>query len=314
MQNIAVYIRSRCKFGDQVVAYATLHQLKQWWPHARLRVVAQHAVSHYYLSLPWVDDFVQAETPIAAVRAMPRQTDLSVSLHHTSERYGMVNLLRRPTLRLGFRNRRLLDFVWTHSHGKDIREYIGLANLRLLSQYRPLAPEQASRDCFEQLAAQAGPGVRGADMVMIPGGGDGEFKRWGVANFVALADLLKRRHGAHTRFSFVLGPAETAELAALAALQRADFELVVGRSIAELAALMRNARLVVANDCGPSHIGQGVCVPYVGVFNEANPEWFWDRPYSEAVYPASGHIDIQLVTPGQVADACARVLAAKRPY
>jgi ADP-heptose:LPS heptosyltransferase len=314
MQDIAVYIRSRCKFGDQIVSYATLSQLKHWWPQARLRVVAQHAVSHYYRVLPWVDEFVQAETLFDAVRAMPRGADMAVSLHHSSERYALVNLLRRPKVRLGFRNRRLLDSVWTHAHDKDINEYIALANLLLLNAYRPVAPEAASRRCFEQLAAQADTAPRGADIVLIPGGGDGEFKRWGVKNFVALADLLKHRLGGDTRFSFVLGPAEAAEREALQAMMRPDFELIVGRSIPELAALMLDARLVVANDCGPSHIGQGVCVPYVGVFNEANPEWFWDRPYSAAVYPQDGRIDIQRVAPADVADACSRVLAADRPY
>ncbi|MVW78650.1 glycosyltransferase family 9 protein [Bordetella sp. 02P26C-1] len=314
MQEIAVYIRSRCKFGDQVVSYATLSQLKHWWPQARLRVVAQHAVSHYYCSLPWVDEFVQAETLVEAVRAMPPRADLAVSLHHTSERYALVNLLRRPKLRLGFRNLRLLDCCWTHAHDKDINEYIALANLLLLNTYRPVAPEEASRRCFEQIAAQAVPQPAPADIVMIPGGGDGEFKRWGVANFLALADSLKSRLGGDARFSFVLGPAEAAEVGALQALRRPDFELIVGRSIPELASLMLNARLVVANDCGPSHIGQGVCVPYVGVFNEANPEWFWARPYSAAVYPENGVVDIQRVSPARVADACLRVLSSVRPY
>jgi ADP-heptose:LPS heptosyltransferase len=314
MQDIAVYIRSRDKFGDQVASFVVLYQLKQWWPDATLRVVGQHEVSRYYLPLPWVDKFTCAQSLRQAVCAMPWHADMAVCLHHSSERYGLISLLRQPRIRLGYRNSRLLDFMWTHAWPKDINEYIGLANLNLLNTYRPVDPERASRACFTEIAASAPTLSAKADVVLIPGGGDGEFKRWGVDNFIALADKLKDQLGQETRFSFVLGPAEKAEHAALQALNRPDFDLIVGRSIAELSALMLNARLVVANDCGPSHIGQGVCVPYVGIFNEANPEWFWDRAYSEAVYPPSGQKGIQLVSPEQAMQACLRVLAVPRPF
>jgi len=312
MEDVVVYLRSREKFGDQIVSFPALYQLKQWWPNATLRVVAQHDVSGYYRQLPWVDEFVLAQGLYSALRATAWRADMAAFLHHSSERYGIVSLLRQPKVRLGFCNERLLDFAWTHSWRKNINEYIGLANLQLLGTYRPVQPEAIARRCFEDIAALA-PGMPpSADIVMIPGGGDGDFKRWGIANFVALADLLKARLGRDARFSFVLGPAEAAERAALQALGRPDFELVCGRSIAELTALMLDARLIVANDCGPSHIGQGACVPYVGIFNEANPEWFWDRPYSAAVYPQAGCIDIQAVTPEQAAQACFQVVSSCR--
>ncbi|MCD0502054.1 glycosyltransferase family 9 protein [Bordetella petrii] len=312
MQEIVVYIRSRSKFGDQVVAFPTLYQLKQWWPQAVLRVVAKHDVPGYYQPLPWVDEFVRAESLYRSVRATPWRADMTVYLHHSSERYGMISLLRRPKCSLGFCNDRMLDFAWTHKWKKNISEYIGLANLHLLNTYRAVQPEAAARRCFETIAALGPRSAQSADVVLIPGGGDGEFKRWGVANFVALADRLRARLGPDTRFSFILGPAEAAERASLQALQRPDFQLICDRSIPELTALMLDARLIVANDCGPSHIGQGVCVPYVGVFNEANPEWFWNRPYSAAVYPEQGVVDIQAVKPDQVAQACLEVLQAPR--
>ncbi|MBO1111215.1 glycosyltransferase family 9 protein [Bordetella petrii] len=313
MQDIVVHIRSRPKFGDQIVSFPTLYQLKQWWPQARLRVVAQHEVSAYYRLLPWVDDCIEAKSLSAALRATPWRADMVVCLHHSSERYGLISLLRQPKARLGFSNSRVLDFAWTHAWRKNINEYIGLANLYLLNTYQPVQAEPMVRRCFEEIAALAPEAPAAADIVLIPGGGDGDFKRWGIRNFVALADMLKARLGEQTRFTFVLGPAESAEQAELQALARADFQLASGRSIPELAALMLGARLIVANDCGPSHIGQGACVPYVGVFNESNPEWFWARPYSANVCPPSGCNDIQAVPPGDVAQACFQVLQAAVP-
>lgn len=309
MREIVVYIRSRNKFGDQIVSFAALYQLKQWWPDAQLRIAAQHDVASYYRLLPWVDDFIRYGSFLQMLRSLPRKTDMAVCLHHSSERYGLVTLLRQATVRLGFSNDRVFDFAWTHSWRKNVNEYIGLANLYLLNAYRPVDPESTFRRCFERIAALAPEARAQAHVVLIPGGGDGNFKRWGIRNFVALVDLLKARLGPHTRFAFVLGPAESAERTALQALNRPDFELVSGCSFPELTALMLRARLVVANDCGPSHIGQGVCVPYVGVFNDANPEWFWDRPYSRHVCPSDGSSDIQKVDPHKVAQACFEVMA-----
>src|SRR3546814_4268816 len=102
--DIVVYIRSRKKFGDQVVSFPALYQLKQWWPQATLRVVAQHDVRDYYLPLPWVDDCIHAKSLSEMLRAMPRRTDLVVCLHHTSERYGLISLLRQSKTRLGVRS------------------------------------------------------------------------------------------------------------------------------------------------------------------------------------------------------------------
>src|SRR3546814_12250602 len=76
-----------------------------------------------------------------------------VCLHHTSERYGLISLLRQSKARLGFRNNRLLDFAWTHAWRKNINEYIGLANLYLLNTYQPVQAEPMVRRCFEENAA-----------------------------------------------------------------------------------------------------------------------------------------------------------------
>lgn len=308
MPEIVVYVRSQPQLGDQIVAMPTLYQLKTWWPSRRLKVVARDDVGNFYRALPWVDEFVRASTFIDYLRSLKSETRMSVSLHHSSERFGMVNLLRRPAIRLGFRNARFSDVAWTHCHRKDITEYIGQANLRLLASYRPFDLEGATRACFHTLAR---PHLRvplGGDVVMIPGGGAGDFKRWSLSNYLRLADRLKPLLGAGTRFLFVLGQQEAAERDALRAMQRSDFSIAYCRPIAELSAIMLRARLVVANDCGPSHIAQGACVPYVGVFNEANPEWFWRRRGSAFVVPRHPPSGINSITPGEVLAACLDVL------
>ena len=308
MCDIVVFVRSKSRYGDQIVAYPALYQVKKLWPDKQVRVVSRFGVEDFYTQLPWVDQFVRADAFGDQVRALPRRASASLTLHHSSERFALINLLRRPSMRLGFRNRRLGDCVWTHSHVKDIREYIGLANLRLLSTVQAHDPEGIARQCFLEIARPCADRVQPADIVFIPGGGAGKFKRWPVDHYIALADLLQSRLGGGATFTFVLGPSEAAERERLHALQRADFRLESCRPVAELVALMQNARLIVSNDCGPSHIAQGLCVPYVGVFNESNPEWFWARGYTRDVVPEAGFSDIDSIEPGRVLQACMTVM------
>jgi ADP-heptose:LPS heptosyltransferase len=308
VSEVVVYIRSQPQWGDQIVALPTLYQLKTWWASERIRVVARDDVGSFYRAVPWVDEFVRVASFGDTVRSLTPNTQMCVSLHHSSERVGMATLLRPPAIRLGFRNARLSDLIWTHCHRKTTAEYIGLANLRLLATYRPFDAEDATRRCFQTLA---GPHLRSspsADVVMIPGGGAGAFKRWGLMNYLRLADRLTPLLGADARFLFVLGPQEAAEREALEAMRRPDFAIAYCRTLSELSAIMLRARLVVANDCGPSHIAQGACVPYVGIFNEPNPEWFWDRPYSAAVVPPHPKDGIDAITPDDVLHACQNVL------
>ncbi|MGE8655825.1 MAG: glycosyltransferase family 9 protein [Achromobacter sp.] len=313
MSDIVVYVRSQPQLGDQIVAFATLYQLKAWWPERRLKVVARDDVGHIYRGLPWVDEFLRARSLLDYARSLTGRTQVSVNLHHSSERFGLINLLRPPAIRMGFRNARISDLVWTHCHRKDESEYIGLANLRLLATYRPLDAEHVARRCFAELARPHRHNPRGSDVVFLPGGGSGPFKRWSLAHYLRLADSLKTLLGADTRYTFVLGRQEARERAELDALRRGDIDVAYCRPLSELSALMLRARLVVANDCGPSHVAQAVGVPYVGVFNQPNPEWFWRRRGAVEVVPREPRAGINAIRPEQVLHACTRALSRTRP-
>lgn len=313
MSDIVVFVRSQPRYGDQIVAFSALYLLKRFWADKAVRVVSRYPVGDFYLDLPWVDEFVHADSFGRQLSALPVHSSVSLNLHHSSERYALINLLRRPELRMSFDNNRLGDRVWTHRHRKDINEYIGLANLRLLATYQDHDPEVTARRCFAQVGRPYLHEVKPADIVLIPGGGSGDFKRWSLDHYLALADRLQAHLGGHAEFTFVLGPGEVAEFDRLKRLGRRDFRLEFCRPVGALAALMQDARLVVANDCGPSHIAQGLCLPYVGVFNEPNPEWFWARKHARDVVPEGGCTEINSIHSARVLQACLEVLAISRP-
>ena len=309
MKEVVVFIRSMQFLGTQIVSYPLLYQIKQFWPDCHLRVVAQDNVGQHYLSLPWVDEFVQADRFPAVYRAMNHSADLLIVLHFASEKYGAAALLKRPKYRLGFKNKRITDFVWTHSHRKNFSEYMGLGNMLLLSALKPFDPFVAARACVSAIAAQCKDHrPEPADVLLMPGGGAGDYKRWPITEFVRLVDLLKPTLREGASFCFVLGPDESKEYAWLLALQRADFKFLMTRPLPEIAVAVLQARLVVANDCGPSHLAQFSGVPYVGVFHESNREWFWTRDNTADVLPADGSTEIKRVRPEDVLASCLKVI------
>lgn len=314
MKQVVVFIRSMKFLGTQIVSYPLLYQIKQFWPDCHLRVVAQDDVGKHYLPLPWVDEFVRADSLSEVYANMHRTDDLLIVLHFASDKYGVAALLKRPRVRLGFKNHRMTDFVWTHSHPKDFSEYMGLGNLNILAAYRAFDPAQAASNAVRALAAQARADVPVADIVLMPGGGAGDWKRWPIQKYVELADALTAKlapampEGRSPKCCFVLGPDESKECAWLQSLNRDGFIFLMTQPIFEISRAVVQSRLIVANDCGPCHLAQFSGVPYVGVFHEPNKEWFWTRDISADVIPADGTNEISHVAVGDVLQACLKVL------
>jgi ADP-heptose:LPS heptosyltransferase len=285
MQEVVVYLRSMVFLGTQIVAFPLLYQIKQFWPQCHLRVVGQDDLAKHYKALPWVDEYVRANRLKQNYLALGAKPDLAIALHFASEQFSLVSWVKGVKNRLGFRNGRASDFLWTHSYPKDYSEYMGIANLKLLASFKSFDVAMAARACVTAIASQRTFTPPEAQIVFMPGGGAGEYKRWPVEQYVQLADLLKVSQGAQSKFCFVLGPDEVDECAWLKSLGREDFVLLENRPMAEIAWMVLQARIVIANDCGPSHYAQFACVPYVGVFHETNLEWFWTRPDTAHVTP-----------------------------
>ena len=106
-------------------------------------------------------------------------------------------------------------------------------------------------------------------IVMIPGASNSK-KCWPAASFAAFAERIRSQYDLP-----IIMAGSTADQKAAAAVQAATRIALIdfaGRtSIAELVALLRNARLVVTNDTGPGQIAAALGVPLVILFGPTNP-------------------------------------------
>lgn len=95
-------------------------------------------------------------------------------------------------------------------------------------------------------------------------------KCWPADRFAALAKTLRDRTGLHSLVTW--GPKERELADAVSHASGGAAAPAPATTIADLAALMRSAALVISGDTGPLHIGAAVGAPIVGLFGPTRPE------------------------------------------
>jgi heptosyltransferase-1 len=95
-------------------------------------------------------------------------------------------------------------------------------------------------------------------------------KCWPPERFAALAKTLRDRTGLHSLVTW--GPKEQPLADAVSQGSAGAAAPAPPTSVADLAALMRSAALVISGDTGPLHIGAAVGAPIVGLFGPTRPE------------------------------------------
>ena len=128
------------------------------------------------------------------------------------------------------------------------------------------------------LAAEASAAIAGA---VASAGGPRQYavlnpgaawpnKRWPPEKFGALAAGIHERYGLR---SFVTwGPAERDLAASVVSASSGTAEPAPPTEVADLAALMRDAAVVVSGDTGPLHIGAAMGAPLVGLYGPTWPQ------------------------------------------
>jgi lipopolysaccharide heptosyltransferase II len=111
-------------------------------------------------------------------------------------------------------------------------------------------------------------------VVLAPGGAanvkeEMDSRRWGAENYAVLAGLLI---GQGRRVVLVGGPGDRPIAAAIVRAQPAVLDLCGRTDLAEAAAIMTNARLVVCNDSGLMHLADAVGTRIIAIFGPTHPD------------------------------------------
>jgi lipopolysaccharide heptosyltransferase II len=163
-------------------------------------------------------------------------------------------------------------------------------------------------------------GGLGRPLVVVHPGASAASRRYPAASYARAVDLLVEQSGCEALFT---GDAAEADLVSTVrgAMAQPSRELVGELDLAELAALIAGADLLVTNNTGPAHVAAAVGTPVVDLYALTNPQhtpWqvrsrvlFHDVPCRncyKSVCPAGHHDCLRLVPPERVTAAALELL------
>jgi ADP-heptose:LPS heptosyltransferase len=312
-----VVAQSRDFLGAVLLHMPLLWALRRRDPPGRVIVYARCPRARLLGEVGLADDvrLFRSVTPELVREIRGLRPGLIVNLHPSSVPLHVATALSGAPLRAGFRTL-TGRFACTHPVEHDRGIYRGLLYLRAAEA---LAVPADLADVFHHLAAThraEGSGRARTRICLLPGGGAGAFKRWGIANYLELCHAL-RPDAPGAEFVFCVGRDDDDSLRGLASADApAGTRVVVGAPIPELCAEILGSSVVVGNDCGPAHIALMGGARFVGLYSNADgrvgerlAEWFLPSVNTRALAAEAGR-DIRSIPVATVVAAARALMSA----
>lgn len=321
-------VRQHNQMGDMMLAIPALRAVRERYPDAFIGVVSSTLNRGVLANSPYVDrvftyDKRRPHTEAAMLREIrAARFDLAIVLHTVSFSFTslMLAVLSGAKVRIGSTSRAIGDAL--------TGTYLNLT-LPLPDPERLAAMNEAEHNLFplraagistDDLAPLIVPGesseawaeafARGcwregtARLAVHPGAGKTE-NIWPPENFAAVVDGLSRLHP--VSLAVIEGPADAATVAAFTAACSVPGVVVRGRSISDVAALVRRADLVVCNDTGVMHVASAAGARVLSIFGPTDPVRWAPRCPGLRVVRAPGG-ELRSLAPATVVAAAADYL------
>jgi len=259
------------RLGDVLLAAAATRELRRAFPGARIDFAVKESYREAADLLPGVDRVTALGGGIAGLfryrRPRGERYGLVVDLHGGVRSRALAVLLFPAKVALYPRlalSRRML-VRWKRGKGRAFppvwRRYLAaLERIGLAVREEP--PRLRTIDTG---GARGGEGA----IAFAPGAGRAT-KRWPASSFASAMRVIASSAG---RPVLLLGSeAERGMLEAIARESGTGARVLAGASLAEIAASLRRAALLVTNDSGLLHLANGVGTPVVAIFGPTTPE------------------------------------------
>lgn len=285
-----VFLQKRDFLGNRLIHLPLLYALKNAHPDNEIIVFSPFDSVKFFKDLGLAREVhVYSYGLIRMARWLRRlKPDLIVSLRPRSEWLCLAIGLSGAKVRVSFRTV-ITRMLFTHTVQSDYFIYRALNFLKLLEL---IGISAQTETFFQELAKQGTVDLpEGPDyFCLIPGGGAGEFKRWGIRNYLRLCKILKGNYK-NASFIFLLGDEEKDYVEEIQSSSIARHALILqNESISNLAQAIGSSKTTIANDTGAAQIAQMMKIPYVGIFSNHDGkaparigEWFYKRENALAV-------------------------------
>lgn len=294
-----ILVRAPNWVGDAVLSIAALRELRHLLPDAQLTIVSRPGTADIFMEADFVDEVLNYDRHGLAsgwkqARAWrQKQFDLALLLQNAFDAAAIAFLAGVP-IRVGYDTQRR-GFLLTHSipvpAWKDERHeifyYLHIVNEleRKLLGKEPVgtAEPRFGLDISEKRKQPArtfllehGVNLSKPLVLLCPGSVNSRAKRWPAERYAELSDKLAAS-GATSALIGSTGEIDVSRDVADLARQR-PIVLTGQTSVAEVAALISIADVLITNDTGPAHIGTAVGTPTLVIFGPTNP--LTTRPFS----------------------------------
>lgn len=311
----SILILRALQLGDLLCAVPALRALRGAYPDARMTLVG----------LPWarsfverfahhLDDFIEfpgwpglpeTEPQIERIPAFLQEMqagrfDLAVQMHGggniTNPILALSGAKRLAGYYLPNQFQPAEDTFWPYPEGEhEIRIWLRLAEklgAEPQGEHLEFPVTKTEREQFAAFRAQNG--LEDAPYVILHTGARDAARRWPTEKFAAVGNALVERG-----LRVVLTGSETERPLTQAVEQRMAASVLNAAGQTELgtlALLIANARVLVSNDTGVSHIAAAFATPSVILFSTSDPQRW--RPLNQKIH--RGLMDFQQITPQAV--------------
>ena len=301
-----VVVRGANWVGDAVMTVPALRELRRVLPAAHLTLETRVWAAGIFEDADFIDEILPLEAGARGLPAFLRQArewrrrrfDAAV-IFPNAFAPALVAAAARVPVRIGYRTDGR-GALLTHplavprwrSARHEVFYYLNIVDefARLLqgatetadeaSEREPrldLTVSEVRRERARRLLGEAGADAGRPLVALCPGSTNSRAKRWPAARFAALADLLIDEAGAEV---LLIGAREERDVSdEVVAQMRARPVVLTGQTtLAETAALLSVADLLVTNDTGPAHLAAATGCPTIVIFGPTNP--LTTRPFS----------------------------------
>ena len=295
-----IVVRTPNWVGDAVMSLPALHQLRQLFRSADITLVAPPGTADIFIDADFADSVLKARRGISGVITGAREWkagrfDLAVLLQNAFAA-AMTAFLARVPVRIGYdtdRRGALLTTAvplpdWRHERHESFyylnivteleRLAFGTSSIATTAPRFDLRVSDERKKSVRVILDQAGTPLNKPLAVLCPGSVNSRAKRWPVERYAELADRL-----IESGMTVVLigSPGEIGVTNELMARVKCQPIALTGKtSVAQAAAIISIADVLVTNDTGPAHLGAALNTPTLVIFGPTNP--LTTYPFSEA--------------------------------
>ncbi|MBD3168994.1 MAG: hypothetical protein GF307_05890 [candidate division Zixibacteria bacterium] len=242
------------------------------------------------------------------------------SFRMEKQRYALKDTIN--IYRLMIRNRSPRFYKYTHDQHKILKALNSIGVKIVTDEMSVFVKDEWKHGLYHKFQDL---GIEMGKYFIIAPGASWEGKRWSSKNFSRAGDLIFDEFGYQP---FICGTANESELCREVA-SHMDCEATVlagGINLTEFIAIVSQARLLIGNDSGPSHLAAGLKTPVVAIMGTSDIEAFMPLGkkvrvlyrevlcgpcYSGKCYMPR-NICLQPVTPEEVATAARELLMIQR--